>query len=138
MSAQQESTQPALSGGALVVTYHLEKYLGLIASPERAEALWQELRAWLRKNRLRSSVQEIEGIAAGANGSLDTLIRGDLLDAIAMVLTDGKFRWPLNAASEAQLEAFGVALEASIEKRRQARQTGQVAQEDATPKAPSN
>lgn len=141
MSAQQESTQQDLSGGALVVTFHLKKYLGLIATPDRAEALWQELRAWLLKSRLRASVHEIEGISAQATGSLDTLIRGDLLDALAMVLTDGQFRWPLNATRPAQLAAFDAALDAGVAKRsqaRQAQQTEQVAQEDATPKASSN
>lgn len=56
---------------------------------EQVEAFWLEVSGWLAGRGLKSTVREAE---RSADGSLDTLPRGDVLDGIAMTLCGRS--WP--------------------------------------------
>lgn len=113
----QQAQQAPLSGGALVTTFHAHKNLSLALTPDQAHVLWAQVRKQLIETGLQESVTEIEEVGAGERGSLDTLIRGDFLDALALTLTDRNFRWPANCDSEAYVNGCMKLIKAAITER---------------------
>lgn len=103
-----------LAAGPGVAEYHLRRYLWVQLTDEQAAALWLELQAQLQKVGLQETVDEV---ATATNGKLDTLPRGDVLEAIAQVLTDGAHTWPCNGDSRATSDAFLEKLRAGVASR---------------------
>lgn len=98
------NTNPShLAAGPGVAEYHMRRYLWVQLTDEQAAALWEEMAEHLKKVGLRSTVREV---ATVTDGKLDTLPRGDVVDAIARVLTGGAHYWPANGDSRATSEAF--------------------------------
>ncbi len=97
------------AGGVGVIEYHMRRHCWRQLTETQAAALWQDCKAQLTKMGLRSSVKECE---EATRGSLDTLIRGDVLDALALLFT-GK-RWPLNMTDDAETTQFNEAMRAAL------------------------
>lgn len=109
-----QSADSSHKGSTGVAEYTLRRYLGLQLSAEQAQALAVELEAHLTAVELRSTVKEMR---KSTTGKLDTLERGDVLDAVAKILTEGKFSWPYNSTPDAEFMAFTSALSAGAQSR---------------------
>lgn len=88
-------------GGVAVVEYHLRARCKRHLTQEQAQALWVEIKDRLTTVGLAETVEEAE---ESTTGRLDTLPRGDVLDAVATVLCG--HAWPCNMDSEAVFDAF--------------------------------
>lgn len=108
-----------MNNGALCVKKLLDRH-SFTASDDKAESLWQEIKAyWIARDRERtvdksslpdelspedvsceSDIQEIEGCHTG---DLDTFVRDYLLDGISKVT--GGVSWPVNGDPESLKKA---------------------------------
>ncbi len=102
----------AYAGGVAVAEYTLRRYCGVQLTEAQAQALWAELKQHLLARRFRDTVQEAE---ESTTGGLDTLPRGDVLDALARVLTG--LEWPLNMSSAEESRQFSDKFVAAIRER---------------------
>lgn len=100
--------------GVGCVEYHARRYLELRLTEPQAAALWLEVEAELRRKGLGDTAQEM---IESSTGSLDTLPRGDVLDALARTLTKGAFDWPINADRDSYAAQFVDAMRATIQER---------------------
>lgn len=100
--------------GVGCVEYHARRYLELRLTEPQAAALWLEVEADLRGKGLGSTAQEM---IESTTGSLDTLPRGDVLDALARTLTKGEFDWPINADRDDHTDRFADAMRTAINER---------------------
>lgn len=100
------------SGGAFVVTQLMRRGLGVELTPDQAEALWSECRTVLQDRKLESTIRAAD---SSREGSLDTLERDDVRDALAQVLTQA--HWPLNGDSNEVSTKFLHAAATSIKQR---------------------
>ncbi len=95
-------TQSAtLSGGPAVVEHLLRTKLYRQLTEAQAVSLWDECKRALQASDLQETVDECE---ESCSGRLDTLPRGDVLDALARILTSTT--WPLNMTSQAESAVF--------------------------------
>lgn len=93
------------TGGVPVIRHHLQKYCGRQLSDEQAQALWEAVRAWLLGAGLESTIQEV----LASEASLDTLPRGDMLEALAQTLVGQA--WPCYGDGRAASERFGIRMQ---------------------------
>lgn len=101
-------------GGIGCTEYHARRYLELQLTEPQAAALWLEIQADLKARGLGCTVREMKQIDTG---SLDTLPRGDVLDALARLLTKGEFGWPANCDGEEHTRKFATAARDGIRER---------------------
>lgn len=94
-------------GAVGVMDYLARRNLGRQLDEVQAAALWLEVQAQLVLVGRQDTIDEVR---AAKRGVLGTLPRGDVLDAVALVLTAGEFRWPSNAEPEGLAQAFVVAV----------------------------
>jgi hypothetical protein len=99
-------------GGVGVVEYMMRRNCWRELTEAEATALWQECKAQLVKMRLRSTVRACE---QSDDGGLDTLERGDVLDALALLFTN--MRWPLNMDGEEGFNKFAEVMGPELRKR---------------------
>lgn len=118
-SLPERSTFP---GGIGVVEFHMRTRLYRKLTLEQASSLWEECKAMLQKHDLQETVDECE---ESQGGGLDTLPRGDVLDALARVLAGRD--WPMNMTGQAESDAFIEKLRTAIIERGYARSEEQPA-----------
>lgn len=80
----------------------------------QAKQLWDDVRAALETHKNDFSV-EIQSMLASTDGNLDTMERGDLMDAIGDVLAG--MPWPLNGDRKATKFKFRTSVDEAMEKR---------------------
>lgn len=90
--------------GAIAINKITSK-LGYASNPALSEALWVKCRAHLESRSLDETIEHIE---SAVGGSLDTLERGDLYDALGEVLVGRG--WPLNGDPESISKKFSESL----------------------------
>lgn len=103
-------------GGVGVVLRLMRTHLKRELTLEQAQTLWRECRAKLLTSGLRSTVRECE---SSEDGGLDTLPRGDVMDALAYALVSAP--WPLYGDSTEEAEAVFQRIANELDKRRYAR-----------------
>lgn len=109
------SRAPSTFAGATgVAEYHMRRYVGVQLTEPQAASLWSEVEADLVRIGLPETVEEAQ---TSESGKLDTLPRGDVLDALARVLTKGAHNWPANCTPERETTAFVNALRNEVRAR---------------------
>jgi hypothetical protein len=111
-----DAIPPATSGGARVLKRIFERRIGRELSPRQALDLWGEVRLHLQKKGLRRTVREA---ITSSDGSLDTLPRDDVLEAIAQVVTG--VSWPCNWDGAQASRRFSELMTAGLDARGYAR-----------------
>ncbi|MBI6883232.1 hypothetical protein [Pseudomonas putida] len=76
--------------GATCVRVAMKSLVETDLSQEQADALWAELKGWLKKRGSQNTVQEVEECVSG---NLDTWPRDVLMNALASVMVGGDY-WP--------------------------------------------
>ncbi len=95
------TTSASLSGGRAVVEQLMRTKLFRQLTEAQAASLWVECKQALQDSDLQETVDECE---ESRTGGLDTLPRGDVLDALARILTGTT--WPLNMTPDAEMAVF--------------------------------
>ena len=109
MKSAKTAEPESFPGGPGVVQALLRTRLNRLLTLEQAEALWAECRAWLLAHGLGETVGEAESTM---RGRLDTLPRGDVLSALAFVVTG--LDWPLNMTPESEAANFRQKLKSGL------------------------
>ncbi len=89
------------AGGAGVMMRLLHERCGYDLTTDQANTLWAEVSAVLQSRELGETVQEAEETQTGR---LDTLPRGDVLDALSHLMTSEP--WPCGFTHEDDVKAW--------------------------------
>jgi hypothetical protein len=108
----QNDSPRQIGGGFQVIDRIMRTMLGRALTEDQAKNLWIEVADHLLQKDLRETVDEAE---TSTNGRLDTLPRGDVLDAVAKVIAHRS--WPCNMDSNEVSDRFAKAMGAGLSER---------------------